>query len=104
MNFTRIMYFSELTQIVADVIYDPTLPKTEDHPCKKCGHNQAVFFQAQSRRAEVYFLLISLFNVHCLGRNATVLCMCQLQLLSSVDRMISLLFLAGVVYRIPNTF
>ncbi|PAV82946.1 hypothetical protein WR25_17709 [Diploscapter pachys] len=42
----------ELTQIVADVIHDPTLPKTEDHPCKKCGHGLAVFFQAQSRRAE----------------------------------------------------
>uniref|UniRef100_A0A1I7XG92 DNA-directed RNA polymerase subunit n=1 Tax=Heterorhabditis bacteriophora TaxID=37862 RepID=A0A1I7XG92_HETBA len=42
----------ELTQIVADVVHDPTLPKTEDHPCPKCGYNQAVFFQAQTRRAE----------------------------------------------------
>jgi hypothetical protein len=25
---------SELTQIVTDVISDPTLPRTADHPCK----------------------------------------------------------------------
>ncbi|CAD5222971.1 unnamed protein product [Bursaphelenchus okinawaensis] len=42
----------ELTQIVADVAQDPTLPKTEDHPCPRCSHKVAVFFQAQSRRAE----------------------------------------------------
>lgn len=35
----------ELTQIVSDVIHDPTLPRTEDHPCPKCGHREAVFFQ-----------------------------------------------------------
>ncbi|KAH9374671.1 hypothetical protein HPB48_018765 [Haemaphysalis longicornis] len=27
-------------------------PRTEDHTCPKCGHREAVFFQAQSRRAE----------------------------------------------------
>ena len=43
---------SELTHIVPDVISDPTLPRTEDHPCPKCGHREAVFFQAQTRRAE----------------------------------------------------
>ncbi|VDN92946.1 unnamed protein product [Brugia pahangi] len=43
----------ELTQIVADVVHDPTLPKTEDHPCPMCRGREAVFFQAQSRRAEV---------------------------------------------------
>ncbi|KAI6213123.1 TFIIS-type domain-containing protein [Aphelenchoides besseyi] len=42
----------ELTQIVADVMQDPTLPKTEDHPCPRCKNRQAVFFQAQSRRVE----------------------------------------------------
>ncbi|CAD5116660.1 DgyrCDS5529 [Dimorphilus gyrociliatus] len=42
----------ELTQIIADVIYDPTLPRTEDHPCPQCGHKEAVFFQSQTRRAE----------------------------------------------------
>ncbi|VDO26128.1 unnamed protein product [Onchocerca flexuosa] len=43
----------ELTQIVADVVHDPTLPKTEDHPCPMCQGREAVFFQAQSRRAEI---------------------------------------------------
>lgn len=45
-------HLSELTHIVPDVISDPTLPRTEDHPCPKCGHREAVFFQAQTRRAE----------------------------------------------------
>ena len=27
-------FLSELTQIVTDVISDPTLPRTADHPCK----------------------------------------------------------------------
>merc|ERR1719382_162945 len=42
----------ELTNIVADVIGDPTLPRSEDHPCPKCKHREAVFFQAESRRAD----------------------------------------------------
>ncbi|GCC21800.1 hypothetical protein chiPu_0020275 [Chiloscyllium punctatum] len=42
----------ELTQIIADVAQDPTLPRTEDHPCPKCGHKEAVFFQSHSARAE----------------------------------------------------
>lgn len=46
------MLSSELTQIVADVINDPTLPKTFDHVCPRCHGKEAVFFQAQSRRAE----------------------------------------------------
>ncbi|VDO22293.1 unnamed protein product [Brugia timori] len=47
----------ELTQIVADVVHDPTLPKTEDHPCPMCRGREAVFFQAQSRRAENLVML-----------------------------------------------
>ena len=42
----------ELTQIVADVVHDPTLPRSEEHECAKCGHREVVYFQAQSRRAE----------------------------------------------------
>ncbi|XP_071962164.1 DNA-directed RNA polymerase II subunit RPB9-like [Antedon mediterranea] len=42
----------ELTQIVAEVKDDPTLPRTEDHPCPKCDHRQAVFFQSQTKRGE----------------------------------------------------
>uniref|UniRef100_A0A6I8PBN3 RNA polymerase II subunit I n=1 Tax=Ornithorhynchus anatinus TaxID=9258 RepID=A0A6I8PBN3_ORNAN len=38
----------ELTQIIADVSQDPTLPRTEDHPCQKCGHKEAVFFQSHT--------------------------------------------------------
>jgi hypothetical protein len=26
-----------MTQIVADVVADPTLPRTDDHECKRCG-------------------------------------------------------------------
>ncbi|KAG8553199.1 hypothetical protein GDO81_003313 [Engystomops pustulosus] len=47
----------ELTQIIADVSQDPTLPRTEDHPCAKCGHKEAVFFQSHSARAEVHIKL-----------------------------------------------
>jgi DNA-directed RNA polymerase subunit M/transcription elongation factor TFIIS len=47
---------SELTHIVSDVISDPTLPRTEDHPCPKCQNKEAVFFQAQTRRAEVMII------------------------------------------------
>ena len=42
-----------MTQIVAEVVDDPTLPRTEEHPCPKCKHREAVFFQSQSNRAEV---------------------------------------------------
>ncbi|XP_023175547.1 DNA-directed RNA polymerase II subunit RPB9 [Drosophila hydei] len=49
----KIMHeIDELTHIVPDVISDPTLPRTEDHACPKCSHREAVFFQAQTRRAE----------------------------------------------------
>lgn len=53
MNIIIIYLFSELTQIIGDVIADPTLPRTEDHPCPKCHHKEAVFFQSHSTRAEV---------------------------------------------------
>ncbi|GAU97412.1 hypothetical protein RvY_08717-2 [Ramazzottius varieornatus] len=43
---------NELTHLVADVVADPCLPRTTEHPCPKCGHRGAVFFQAQSRRGE----------------------------------------------------
>ena len=46
-------FSSELTQIIGDVIADPTLPRTEDHPCPKCAHKESVFFQSHSTKAEV---------------------------------------------------
>ncbi|CAI2355289.1 unnamed protein product [Caenorhabditis sp. 36 PRJEB53466] len=42
----------ELTQIIGDIIHDPTLPKTEEHSCPKCHRKKAVFFQAQTKKAE----------------------------------------------------
>lgn len=48
---------SELTQIIGDVIADPTLPRTEDHPCPKCAHKESVFFQSHSTKAEVCSLI-----------------------------------------------
>eukprot|EP00112_Aurelia_sp_Birch-Aquarium-sp1_P004076 Seg1464.1 transcript_id=Seg1464.1/GoldUCD/mRNA.D3Y31 product="DNA-directed RNA polymerase II subunit RPB9" protein_id=Seg1464.1/GoldUCD/D3Y31 len=71
---------NEMTQIIADVVADPTLPRTQDHLCPRldqfhyssdlylclesfptstlkspctCGHNEAVFFQSQSSKADV---------------------------------------------------
>ncbi|KAL3321029.1 DNA-directed RNA polymerase II subunit RPB9 [Cichlidogyrus casuarinus] len=41
----------ELKLIVSDVVYDPTLPRT-DHTCDKCNGNEAVFFQSQTLKAE----------------------------------------------------
>ncbi|XP_039313886.1 DNA-directed RNA polymerase II subunit RPB9 isoform X2 [Solenopsis invicta] len=66
----KIMHeIDELTHIVADVISDPTLPRTEEHPCPKCNHREAVFFQAQTRRAEeemrLYYVCT---NQHCSHR------------------------------------
>ncbi|XP_065057270.1 DNA-directed RNA polymerase II subunit RPB9-like [Rhopilema esculentum] len=43
---------NELTQIIADVVADPTLPRTQEHTCPMCGHNEAVFFQSQSSKAD----------------------------------------------------
>merc|ERR1711976_262089 len=58
----------ELTNIVADVIGDPTLPRSEEHPCPKCKHREAVFFQAESRIMEDMRLYYVCTNVHCTHR------------------------------------
>ncbi|KAA0201827.1 hypothetical protein HAZT_HAZT003419 [Hyalella azteca] len=42
----------ELRHINPEVITDPTLPHTYDHPCPRCKTRDAVFFQAQTRRAD----------------------------------------------------
>ena len=41
----------EITNIVTDVVGDPTLPRSEDHPCPKCRHREAVFFQSDTVKA-----------------------------------------------------
>ncbi|XP_050540559.1 DNA-directed RNA polymerase II subunit RPB9 isoform X3 [Daktulosphaira vitifoliae] len=66
----KIMHeINELTHIVSDVTSDPTLPRSEDHPCPKCKHRESVFFQAQTRRAEeemrLYYVCT---NPHCIHR------------------------------------
>ena len=45
----------ELTNIVSDVIGDPTLPRSEEHPCPKCKHREAVFFQVFMSFCYQYF-------------------------------------------------
>jgi len=42
----------ELRHINPEVITDPTLPRTGDHNCPRCKTREAVFFQAQTRRAD----------------------------------------------------
>ncbi|KRX61025.1 Trehalase [Trichinella sp. T9] len=46
----------ELAQVNVDVIYDPTLPKTDDHSCPLCNNSEAVFFQSQNTKAETAHL------------------------------------------------
>ncbi|XP_058965542.2 DNA-directed RNA polymerase II subunit RPB9-like [Pocillopora verrucosa] len=59
---------NELTQIVTDVVADPTLPRTEDHLCPKCGHSEAVFFQSQSSKADQMRLYYVCTAVNCGNR------------------------------------
>ena len=66
--------FSELTQIVGDVVADPTLPRTEDHPCPKCAHKEAVFFQSHSTKAEVSHTVLKLRSVT--ERKRECVCVC----------------------------
>ncbi|XP_031564815.1 DNA-directed RNA polymerase II subunit RPB9-like [Actinia tenebrosa] len=47
---------NEMTQIVGDVVADPTLPRTDDHECKQCGNRESVFFQSQSIKADQMIL------------------------------------------------
>ena len=50
---------NELSLIISDVITDPTLPRAKQY-CPECGHDEAVFFQAQTNRddqgMELYFV------------------------------------------------
>ncbi|PWN41038.1 putative DNA-directed RNA polymerase II 14.5 kDa polypeptide [Ceraceosorus guamensis] len=36
--------------VVDGLPQDPTLPRTHEHPCPRCGHSEAVFFQDQGKR------------------------------------------------------
>ncbi|XP_028409785.1 DNA-directed RNA polymerase II subunit RPB9-like [Dendronephthya gigantea] len=59
---------NELTQIVADVIADPTLPRTHEHQCPRCGYGEAVFFQSQSSKADQMKLYYVCTQVDCGNR------------------------------------
>ena len=48
----------EITNIVSDVIGDPTLPRSEDHPCPKCKHREAVFFQVSPQEVTNFLLVL----------------------------------------------
>ena len=37
---------------MTDVIGNPILPRSEDHPCPKYKHRETVFFRAESRCAD----------------------------------------------------
>ncbi|KAF9299710.1 DNA-directed RNA polymerase II core subunit rpb9 [Podila epicladia] len=47
---------AEQTLLVQDLSTDPTLPRTRMR-CAKCGHEEAVFFQAQGHSAEMKMTL-----------------------------------------------
>jgi DNA-directed RNA polymerase II subunit RPB9 len=58
----------ELKLINPDVVADPTLPRTTENRCPRCGHKEAVFFQAETRRAEeemkLYYVCTSISCRH----------------------------------------
>ncbi|EDV29111.1 DNA-directed RNA polymerase II subunit RPB9 [Trichoplax sp. H2] len=62
---------NELTQIIADVVADPTLPRTREHACPKCMEREAVFFQAQSTLAEDNMKLYYVCSVQGCGHRWT---------------------------------
>ena len=43
---------NELANINTDVIEDPAMPRSYDHPCPMCHRREAVFFQSDSVKAE----------------------------------------------------
>ena len=60
---------NEITYIYTDGIGDPTMPRFNDHPCPVCHHREAVFFQAETSKAEnemkLYYVCT---NVSCTHR------------------------------------
>ncbi|KAM7536127.1 hypothetical protein Aperf_G00000102482 [Anoplocephala perfoliata] len=62
------MYFNELSLMNNDVGHNPTLPRTEDYGCPNCGNKEAVFFQAQTLKADdnmrLYYVCTNLECLH----------------------------------------
>jgi DNA-directed RNA polymerase subunit M/transcription elongation factor TFIIS len=45
-----------------DLVSDPTLPRTKEADCPKCGHNEAVFFRAETNQNDkmwMYYVCLS---------------------------------------------
>jgi DNA-directed RNA polymerase II subunit RPB9 len=54
---------SKLEKVDNAVVSDPTLPRTKDITCSKCGRREAVFFQADHTTGEDMGLIF--VCVHC---------------------------------------
>ena len=51
------------------MIEDPTMPRSDDHPCPRCRHREAVFFQSDTKKAaadmRLYYVCT---NINCCHR------------------------------------
>merc|ERR1712045_1107677 len=60
---------NEMANICTDVIQDPTMPRSDDHPCPRCRHREAVFFQSDTKKAaadmRLYYVCT---NINCCHR------------------------------------
>merc|ERR1712107_99428 len=67
----------EITSIVTDVVGDPTLPRSEDHPCPQCRHRESVFFQSDTKKAEAEMRLLRLHKPKLLSQMDRIKVLCQ---------------------------
>ena len=51
MKWSGLFQINEMSNINTDVIQDPTMPRSEDHPCPRCRHRESVFFQSDTKKA-----------------------------------------------------
>lgn len=55
----------EQAGVIDQLMKDPTLPRSREHSCPKCGNNESVFFQDQSKRTfnrMIYFFVCTACN------------------------------------------
>ena len=55
----------EQAGVIDQLMKDPTLPRSREHSCPKCGNNESVFFQDQSKRTfnrMIYFFVCTQCN------------------------------------------
>ena len=59
---------NEIANINPDVNGDPTLPRSNEHPCPRCYHRETVFFQSDSLKAEdemkLYYVCMNVACTH----------------------------------------